>query len=123
MTQTGSRLSVRLPQVRLCWKYLDLTTHATGSPSPLHSHSHTAHTYISTVCCLVRFMSYADNFLLQRWGSKEMGYKNAVIHPLLCTSVRIGCLLSSPNQEHLVVKTMLIAYFVTSGTVVWIQIS
>lgn len=41
MTQTGSRLSVRLSWVTLRWKHLELTTHATGSPSPRHPHTHT----------------------------------------------------------------------------------
>ena len=58
-------------QVRLCWKYLEVTTHATGPllPPPTHTHMHTQQ-------CAVRLEdSVGDNSPPLGWRSKERSYK------------------------------------------------
>lgn len=82
MTQTGSRLSVRLQLVRLCWKYLELTTHATGSPSPTQSHTH------FQLCVVWLDESLVEVIILFRdVGAKEEITKSRRISPLLLTFV------------------------------------
>ena len=77
------------PKVRLCWKYLELTTHATGSPSPtqLHTQPHT-HAYTHMFNCV--WLDYADgeSHPLQGWRSRGRSYKYPAICALMLPFVK-----------------------------------